>query len=204
MIEGNTVQEVGYRIFLLEKALENNIDRIFVRNLDKDRVELLLCDEEQKVGGFFEVVKNEKPKGAVVRNVKKQLYKGKMSIPSIDRYFQFLTLEQLSRGRKEVLKLPEFVGAAIQTVASSLKRMDEKLGSIDENLGNAMQRFGVFGEYAQKMDGKLTGMNEKLSGIDEKLTGANERLEKIATVPEKIDALPERIAKALSSSQKKT
>jgi hypothetical protein len=46
------------------------------------------------------------------------------------------------------------------------------------------QRFGIFGDYAKKMDEKLTNMDEKLGGIDEKL-----------------DSLPERIAKAISKRE---
>ena len=165
LIEGKTVQQVGYRIFLLEKALENGIEKIYARNLDKNTVELLLTDDEDKINKFYEIVKTERPEGAAVESVRRETYDGKIPIPSIDRYFQFLTLEQLTKGREEVVKLPAFVGSAIQTVASALKGIDEK--------------FGAFGDYAKRMDEKLTGMNEKL------------------------DTLPERIAEALTSSKKK-
>lgn len=180
LMEGKKVQGVGYRIFLLEKALESGIDRIYARNINEDKMEFLVSDEEDKVNRFYEIVIREKPKDAVVKNIKKEPYDGKVPIPSIDRYFQFLTLEQLSRGREEVLKLPEFVSNAIGTVASALKGIDEKFGAV-------AQRFGVFGEYAQKMDGKLGRMDEKLSGIDEKL-----------------DTLPERIAKAMRTAEKES
>jgi acylphosphatase len=183
LIEGEKVQEVGYRIFLLEKALENGIKRIYTRNLDKNKVELLLSDEKDKINSFYEVVKKEKPKGAIVKDVKKEPYDNKIPIPPIDRYFQFLTLEQLSRGREEIIKLPEFVSRTIETVALALKGIDEKFG-------NVAQKFGIFGQYAKEMDKKLTGMNEKL--------------DKIATLPEKIDTLPERIADALEKSKKKS
>jgi len=172
LIKGKTVQQVGYRIFLLEKALENGIERIYARNLDKNKVELLLTDEEDKINKFYKVIKTEKPEGATLESIKKKPYDGKVPIPSIDRYFQFLTLEQLTKGREEVVKLPTFVGGAIQTVASALKGIDEKFGTV-------AQRFGIFGDYAKRMDKKLTGMNEKL------------------------DTLPERIAEALSSNKKK-
>ena len=57
-------------------------------------------------------------------------YEDKIQIPPIERYFQFLTLEQRSRGREETLKLPEFVGRSIETVASALKGIDEKLNKV--------------------------------------------------------------------------
>jgi acylphosphatase len=182
LIEGKKVQKMGYRIFLLEKALENGIENVYARNIDRDKVEILLSDEKDKIEKFYEVIRSEKPSGALVKHIRKQPYDGKTPIPPINRYFQFLTLEQLSMGREEVLKLPRFVGSALETVASALKGIDEKFGDV-------AQRFGVFGEYAQKMDAKLTGIDEKL--------------DKIATLPEKIDKLPEKIAKAIQSEHEK-
>jgi acylphosphatase len=46
VIEGEMVQGVGYRIFLTQKALESGIDKILPRNIDKDKVEVLVEDEE--------------------------------------------------------------------------------------------------------------------------------------------------------------
>jgi acylphosphatase len=37
VIEGERVQGVGYRIFLTQKALESGIDKILLRNIDKDK-----------------------------------------------------------------------------------------------------------------------------------------------------------------------
>lgn len=165
LIEGKKVQEIGYRIFLLEKALESNIEKIYVRNLDKNKVDLLVSDEEAKINNFFRVIKKEKPAGAIIKNVRKEPYDGKIPIPSIDRYFQFLTLEQLSRGREEVLKLPRFVSEALGTVASAVKGIDEKLG-------NMTDRFGIFGESAKRMDNRLAGIDEKLEALPDRIAEA--------------------------------
>lgn len=165
LIKGEKVQEIGYRIFLLEKALESNIEKIYARNLDKDKVELLISDEENKINNFFGVVKKERPAGAIVKDVRREPYDGKIPIPSIDRYFQFLTLEQLSRGREEVLKLPRFVSEALGTVASAVKGIDEKLGNMTE-------RFGIFGESAKRMDNRLAGIDQKLETLPDRIAEA--------------------------------
>lgn len=39
-----------------------------------------------------------------------------LQFPTIDKYFQFLTLEQLSKGREEVVRLPEIMRDAISPV----------------------------------------------------------------------------------------
>lgn len=189
LIYGNKVQNVDYRLFLLEKALENGIERIYVKNLGKDKVELLLNDKDDTVNNFYEAIKKERPKDATVREVKREPYLGNIPIPSIDRYFQFLTLEQLSRGREEVNRLPESMGQAVEVFTSTI-------GDIDEKFDAMMKKFGIFGQSAKRMDSKL-------SGIDGQLKGINEKMSKITTLPEKIDSLPERIAEALNSTKKK-
>ena len=230
LVEGSKVQKVGYRLFLLERALWSGIENIYVKNVGSNKVELLLRDEEEKVDGFYEVIKSEKPEGAAVKSVSREPYLGKVVIPPIDRYFQFLTLEQLSTGREELVRLPDYVGKSVGVVASAISGIDEKFGEV-------VTRFGVFGESARSMDGKLSGMDEKLkgmddklsglsgiddkltgmdeklggmddklsglSGIDDRLKGINEKLDKISTLPEKIDSLPERIAQALNSTHRK-
>ena len=109
LIEGAKVQKVGYRLFLLERALWSGIENIYVKNVGSNKVELLLRDEEEKVDSFYEVVKSEKPEGATVKSVSREPYLGKVVIPPIDRYFQFLTLEQFSLGQEDVVKLSSYV-----------------------------------------------------------------------------------------------
>ena len=187
-IRGSKVQEIGYRIFLLEQALENDINRVYARNLDKDSMELLLDDDDEKINSFYRLISKKKPKGAVVKDLKMEPYSGSILIPPIEKYFQFLTLEQLSRGREEIVKLPEFVGSSIGTIASALSGIDVKFGDV-------VNRFGVFGQHANSMDEKLTKLDGKLERIDDAIT-------KLATMPDKIEALPKRFAEALRTDKK--
>lgn len=183
LIEGERVQGVGYRISLLERALGNGVENIYARNVDKNKVELLVSGDESKVKSFYEKIRKEVPKGARVKDVKEEPYDGKIPIPTIDRYFHFLTLEQLVRGRDEVVRLPRVVGAALEPIASALTGVNEKFDRV-------VERFGLFASHAK-------GMDEKLKAMDEKL-------DKIATLPEKLDTLPERIAEAIGAGAKKS
>jgi acylphosphatase len=156
LIEGEKVQGVGYRLFLLEKAMESGIEKIYVRNIDKDKVELLVSDEEDKVKSFYEKIYSEFPKEAKVRSVKEEPYNGKIPIPSIDRYFHFLTLEQLSRGREEVVKIPKGIDKALKPISSALKGLDEKFDKV-------VERFGLFAQYAKAVDEKLDKLPERIA-----------------------------------------
>jgi acylphosphatase len=186
LIEGTKVQEIGYRLFLLEKALENGIGRIYAKNVDDDKLELLVDDVNERLENFYQVVLKDRPKGAMVDNIAKEPYSGDMQIPSIDRYFQFLTLDQMSRGREEIIRLPGFVG-------SSLEKLTTALGGIDQKFGEVIDRFGVFGEQAKGMNYKLEKQGERLGSMDDKLGG----------IDDKLNTLPERIAEAIYSKEKK-
>ncbi len=156
LIEGKKVQGVGYRLFLLEKAMETGIEKIYARNIDRNKVELLVSDEEEKVESFYQKISSEVPKEAKVESIKKEPYDGKTPIPSIDRYFHFLTLEQLSRGREEVVKLPAAVDKALKPISSSLAGLDEKFDKV-------VEKFGLFAQYAKAMDEKLDKLPERIA-----------------------------------------
>jgi acylphosphatase len=156
LIEGKKVQGIGYRMFLLERALLKSIGRLYVRNIDEDKVELLVSDEESKVNDFYEVISKERPKDAEVANIEKEPYEDAISIPPIDRYFQFLTLEQLSRGREEVVGLPEILVKTMEPVASALIGINGKFAQV-------VDKFGVFGEYARGIDEKLDALPDRIA-----------------------------------------
>jgi acylphosphatase len=156
LIEGEKVQGVGYRLFLLEKAMESGIEKIYARNIDKDKVELLVSDEEDKVKSFYEKIYSEFPKEAKVKSVKEEPYNGEIPIPSIDRYFHFLTLEQLSRGREEVGRIPLIIDKTLKPISSALKGLDEKFDKV-------VERFDVFTQFAKSMDEKLDKLPERIA-----------------------------------------
>jgi len=161
LIEGENVQGVWYKVFLLEKAMESGIESIYVRNIDKDKVELLVSDEEDKVKSFCEKICSELPKEARVRSVKEEPYDGKIQIPNIDRYFHFLMLEELSRGREEVVKIPEGVEKALKPISSALTRLNEKFDKVVEG-------FDLFVQYARAMDKKLDKLPERIKNFRNK------------------------------------
>jgi acylphosphatase len=53
LIEGLKVQQTGYRIIILEKAMNYGIDRIYATNLNKNKIEVLLSGEDEKINFFL-------------------------------------------------------------------------------------------------------------------------------------------------------
>lgn len=105
LIEGEKVQRVGYRMFLLRKAFKSGIRNLYAQNIDTDKVEVLVSDEEHKVNSFYETLEKEKPKEAIVKYVKKEPYNDKIPIPPTIDFLHLLTFEELGEGREELVKL---------------------------------------------------------------------------------------------------
>lgn len=177
LIEGEKVQGVGYRIFLTQKMLETGIEKALPRNVDTDKVEVLVEDKGFKVERFYKILKEEKPKEAVVKSVTREPYKDEIPIPTIDRYLSFLTAEQLVQGRQEIVGLPDRVAEKLplKGIEEALVGIDKKMDGIDgidKKMDAVADRFGVIGGYMKEMS-------------------------------ERLDALPGRIAEAITKGSRK-
>ena len=72
LIEGKKVQGVGYRIFLLRKAFESDIKNIYTRNIDADKVEVLVRDKEYKVNRLYEALEKREAKRSRRRKIEER------------------------------------------------------------------------------------------------------------------------------------
>jgi len=134
LIEGKKVQEAGYRLFLLQKALENDIQKFYTRNIKTKKIEPLLSDEQTKINRFYETIKKEKPEQATVNHIKKEQYNNKIPIPTIDRYLNFLALEQLTKGREEITT----IGEKISEIPQELSKIGKEITEIPEKTINTL------------------------------------------------------------------
>lgn len=127
LIEGERVQGVGYRIFLLRKAFECGIGNLYARNVDTDKVEALVSDEEYKVNSFYETLEKERPKEAIVKYTKRELYNNKIPIPPTIDFLHLLTFEEMSEGREELVKLRDEMVGGREEVVKLRDEITEKL-----------------------------------------------------------------------------
>jgi acylphosphatase len=167
VIEGERVQGVGYRIFLTQKALESGIDKILPRNIDEDKVEVLLEDDESRINKFYETVKKEKP---VPSKMKIEPYKNEIPVPTIDRYLSYLTAEQLVQGRQQIAELPNKVAEKFP-----LKGISNAILGIHHDFNQATKRFG---EISTKLDGIQAEVCGKLDSLPERIADALEKSKK--------------------------
>jgi acylphosphatase len=154
-IVGPKVHDVGFRLFLLEEALNIDIEKFNAYNKFEggtQAVVVLLEGDENQLAEFREYSEDNRPPTADVSSVKFEDYEGK--VMSIDRYLHVIQIGQLQKGI-----------SALQGIDGTLQGVDGELQGIDGTL--------------QGVDGKLQGIDEKLQSIDGKQDQTHDKLDQI-------------------------
>lgn len=94
VIKGTVVQDVGYRLFLYERAEELGIPEFQARNV-KGGVEVLAGGEDSNVDMFVDCVRTERPEEAEVEAIEVEAYEG--TIKPIERFAQSFMLTQMGK-----------------------------------------------------------------------------------------------------------
>ena len=98
-IIGNKVHDVGYRVFLLRKALELGVERFNAYNTKEngDQVLISILDgDNDQILTFKEFITNNKPENAEVSDTIFEDYSG--YVIGIVDYMHLIQVEQLSEG----------------------------------------------------------------------------------------------------------
>ena len=106
IIRGDKVHEVGYRFFLLSKALELGCQGFFARNQSDGRMQLVLAfveGDREQLAEFRESVMAAKPEGSNVEDIAFEDYSG--SITSADAFMHYFTADQLNKGIPALLRI---------------------------------------------------------------------------------------------------
>ena len=138
-ITGSLVHGVGYRVFLLQKALEYGIQRFNARNEvnhEKQQVIVRAEGEPAMIEEFCSFIRSESPPDAIISDISFQEYTG--YVISIIDYMHLIQVEQLSKG--------------IPAIISIDKKQDQMLGKQDQMLGKQDQMLVKQDQMIQKMD----------------------------------------------------
>jgi len=138
-ITGSLVHGVGYRVFLLQKALEYGIQRFNARNEvnhENQQVIVRAEGEPAMIEEFCSFIRSESPPDAIISDISFQEYTG--YVISIIDYMHLIQVEQLSKG--------------IPAIISIDKKQDQMLGKQDQMLGKQDQMLVKQDQMIQKMD----------------------------------------------------
>jgi len=105
---GSKVHGVGYRVFLLRKALEFGAERFNALNSEEDGLQVLMAfieGSKYMVEEFSVAIRSHKPVGAEVSDISFQ--ECKEFVIAIGDYMHLLQVEQLSKGIPALLSIDQ-------------------------------------------------------------------------------------------------
>ncbi len=179
-ITGNKVHDVGYRFFLLKKALELGIERFNAFNTienGKQAVITYIEGDEDKIEEYKRFAKENYPELASVLQIFFDEYEG--HVMEIIEYVHVLQVEQLNKGIPAVLRIDEKL---------------EKLFSIDKKQDKTLEKQNTMIEKQDTMIDKQDKMIEKQDKMLEKqdlmLDKQDKMLEKQDTMIEHTSGIP--------------
>jgi acylphosphatase len=138
IISGSKVHEVGYRVFLLNRALFSGLDGFSASNESLpdgiEQVVIFIEGDEEAIRQFCEIVNNEIPCHAEVSRVSIESYERRV-IKILD-YMHFIQVEQLDKGIPAILSIKQSTEQMLVKQDQMLEKQDKMLekqeSTIDE------------------------------------------------------------------------
>ncbi|MEM0083803.1 MAG: acylphosphatase [Candidatus Methanomethylicia archaeon] len=174
IIKGEKVQDVGYRLFLLDVAEELGLKGFQARNV-KDYVEFMIEGDEDQVFKFINFVKENFPPFAKVNSIICEDYTGE--VLSIDRFYHRFSIDQLVK--------------IVDIGLNMLKKQDEMLIKQDKMLEKQDLMLEKQDRMLEKQDKMLIKQNEMLIKQDDMLKGQTSISSKLDDVVKEVKGLRE-------------
>lgn len=171
VIKGPRVQDVGYRLFLLNLASEMNLTGFQARNIDNDSIDILYEGSEQEAEGFVDAVKRFAPAEAEVSSIRFEKYEGVVKPIEVFRS-EFNTI-QLGKIVEVGVKMLGKQDSMLEKQDAMLNKMDSMLGKQDvviEKIDGLGVKIDALREDLKSMlDRRLTVLEKDMALVKEKL-----------------------------------
>lgn len=130
-ITGRRVHEIGYRVFLLRKALELGVERFSAYNTKENGNQVLIAfleGDENQIATFREFASSNKPENAEVSDRAFEDYEG--YVMNIVDYMHLIQVEQLSKGIPAILSIDKKQDRMLEKQDRMLEKLDETKNEI--------------------------------------------------------------------------
>ena len=124
-ILGDKTHDVGYRVFLLTKAMELGIERFRASNTFENDVQVVvfyLEADQTAINEYKDIINSNFPENAEVTEVSFEDYSGYVS--SISDYMHLIQVEQLNKGIPAILNIEKKQGQMLEKQDSMLEKQD--------------------------------------------------------------------------------
>ncbi len=194
-ITGNKVQNVGYRLFLLNSGQTMDLSKLDVKNLKKDgkkeKIEIYVGDEKDKIDRFIEFIISNFPEKAIIddedkNNIKIEYYDE--DIMSIESFYKILSVSQLykfANSGTEMVVIQKEISESIRETVNIQKEISESIRetiNIQKDMKNRIVRFSIFGQEIvvaeDEIKNKIDEIQKDLKGyIDKRIDQLESRME---------------------------
>lgn len=134
-IIGNKVHDVGYRVFLLRKALELGVERFNAYNTKENGVQVLISfldGDNDQILTFKDYIRNNKPENAEVSDTIFEDYAG--YVIGIVDYMHLIQVEQLSKGIPAILSIDRKQDRMLEKQDQMLEKQDQTRTEISSEI----------------------------------------------------------------------
>jgi len=163
VVKGEKVQDVGYRLFLLEAVESFGLKGFQVRNIE-DYVEFLVEGAEDRVAEFVEYAKANYPEHAVVREVVVESYRG--SVMPIEVFHRGFDTSQLVKIVDVGVSMLEKQNKMLEKQDSMLEKQDLMLEKQETLIGEVRNLREDLKTY---MDERFRKLETEVARIKEKI-----------------------------------
>jgi len=187
LVKGPRVQDIGYRLFLLNLAGESSLTGFQARNIGTDCVEVLYEGGDQEIREFVEKVKEFSPREAEVSSIEFKEYDG--PVKRIEVFRSEFTTMQLGKIVEIGLEMIGKQDNSLSKQDSMLDKQDKMLDKQDLMLGKQDRMLGKLDQMLEKQDLMIEKQDLMLEKQDAVLQRQDQMLEKQDMMIEKIDGL---------------
>ena len=155
-IEGEKVRNVGYRPFLLAKALRLKIPNFDAENIEENGTNKLVVSimgEEEQISEFEKFVKDNFPKKAKVSRV--SIVECTSDVISIEEYRKLLNSEQFNNIIQGGLELREVTGDVGSKVDNLIIGMHDDFGKMNNKYDKVSQKMESIDSRMESIDNSI-------------------------------------------------
>jgi acylphosphatase len=184
-ILGRKVHEVGYRTFLLHKAMELGCHQFSAYNRFEEGLQTVVAlieGDEGQLSGFKSFVEESKPETSEVSGTFFEEYHG--YVMSVENFMHLSMVEQLNKGIPALLRLDQKQDKMLEKQDKMLEKQDKMLEKQDGTIAKLEEtRSDVVHEIRASRDEVVSKLDENREAIvaeigDQKITLDN-RLKRI-------------------------
>ncbi len=164
------VHGVGYRVKLINMALEYGIDRFAVFNVEvdgKQAVMVLVDAPDEIVEMIKKRIKREKPDKAIVESIDFEEYK--YDVPPIERCIQAFQMEHWGKAIPIMLNMLEKQDLMLNKMDDMLNKQDLTLSKMDEMLKKQDETIKVIREESEKtrmeLKSEIRSVREEITNV---------------------------------------